>query len=85
MQTPTSPPLLLMWPWLQSSQPAAAYTLLSISDYHKSLEDALSSDTSGHFRRILISLATGNREEGGENREQAREDAQVRPLPVCTG
>ncbi|KAH0509917.1 Annexin A6 [Microtus ochrogaster] len=46
-------------------------------DYHKSLEDALSSDTSGHFRRILISLATGNREEGGENRDQAREDAQV--------
>ncbi|XP_055141564.1 annexin A6 isoform X1 [Symphalangus syndactylus] len=46
-------------------------------DYHKSLEDALSSDTSGHFRRILISLATGNREEGGENLDQAREDAQV--------
>uniref|UniRef100_A0A2K5NNF6 Annexin n=4 Tax=Cercopithecinae TaxID=9528 RepID=A0A2K5NNF6_CERAT len=45
-------------------------------DYHKSLEDALSSDTSGHFRRILISLATGNREEGGENLDQAREDAQ---------
>uniref|UniRef100_A0A2K6THI3 Annexin n=1 Tax=Saimiri boliviensis boliviensis TaxID=39432 RepID=A0A2K6THI3_SAIBB len=46
-------------------------------DYHKSLEDAISSDTSGHFRRILISLATGNREEGGENLDQAREDAQV--------
>uniref|UniRef100_A0A2K6G9L0 Annexin n=1 Tax=Propithecus coquereli TaxID=379532 RepID=A0A2K6G9L0_PROCO len=45
--------------------------------YHKSLEDALSSDTSGHFRRILISLATGNREEGGEDRDRAREDAQV--------
>uniref|UniRef100_A0A3Q1M318 Annexin n=1 Tax=Bos taurus TaxID=9913 RepID=A0A3Q1M318_BOVIN len=45
-------------------------------DYHKSLEDALSSDTSGHFKRILISLATGNREEGGEDRERAREDAQ---------
>uniref|UniRef100_A0A8J8XVA7 Annexin n=1 Tax=Rattus norvegicus TaxID=10116 RepID=A0A8J8XVA7_RAT len=47
------------------------------TDYHKSLEDALSSDTSGHFKRILISLATGNREEGGENRDQAQEDAQV--------
>ncbi|XP_033617653.1 annexin A6 [Fukomys damarensis] len=46
-------------------------------DYHKSLEDALSSDTSGHFKRILISLATGNREEGGEDRDQAGEDAQV--------
>ncbi|XP_019666059.1 annexin A6 isoform X3 [Felis catus] len=46
-------------------------------DYHKSLEDALSSDTSGHFKRILVSLATGNREEGGEDRDQAREDAQV--------
>uniref|UniRef100_A0A8D1YDS3 Annexin n=1 Tax=Sus scrofa TaxID=9823 RepID=A0A8D1YDS3_PIG len=45
-------------------------------DYHKSLEDALSSDTSGHFKRILISLATGNREEG-EDRTRAQEDAKV--------
>ncbi|TKC44262.1 hypothetical protein EI555_016621, partial [Monodon monoceros] len=46
-------------------------------DYHKSLEDDLSSDTSGLFKRILISLATGNREEGGEDRDRVREDAQV--------
>ncbi|XP_030618663.1 annexin A6 isoform X2 [Delphinapterus leucas] len=45
-------------------------------DYHKSLEDDLSSDTSGLFKRILISLATGNREEGGEDRDRVREDAQ---------
>nr|XP_056713240.1 annexin A6 isoform X2 [Euleptes europaea] len=43
--------------------------------YHKSLEDALSSDTSGHFKRILISLALGNRDEGGVDNAKAHEDA----------
>ncbi|XP_018552245.1 annexin A11a isoform X1 [Lates calcarifer] len=47
-------------------------------EYKKSLEDAISGDTSGHFRRLLISLAQGNRDE----REQvdislAKQDAQA--------
>uniref|UniRef100_A0A8D0KGA2 Annexin n=1 Tax=Salvator merianae TaxID=96440 RepID=A0A8D0KGA2_SALMN len=45
--------------------------------YHKTLEDALSSDTSGHFKRILISLALGARDEGGEDFTKAHEDAKV--------
>ncbi|XP_044310379.1 annexin A6 isoform X2 [Varanus komodoensis] len=45
--------------------------------YHTSLEDALSSDTSGHFKRILISLALGNRDEAGEDLAKARADAKV--------
>ncbi|XP_068183205.1 annexin A11a isoform X1 [Antennarius striatus] len=32
-------------------------------EYKKSLEDSISGDTSGHFRRLLISLAQGSRDE----------------------
>ncbi|KAG8579530.1 hypothetical protein GDO81_010929 [Engystomops pustulosus] len=45
--------------------------------YNKSLEDAISSDTSGHFKRILVSLASANRDESGEDLEKAVEDAKV--------
>ncbi|KAG2455260.1 ANXA6 protein, partial [Polypterus senegalus] len=43
--------------------------------YHKSLEDAITSDTSGHFCRVLVSLVQGNREEGQADLERAEEDA----------
>uniref|UniRef100_A0A671S836 Annexin n=1 Tax=Sinocyclocheilus anshuiensis TaxID=1608454 RepID=A0A671S836_9TELE len=48
--------------------------------YKKSLEDAITSDTSGHFKRILISLAQGAREEDPADMARALEDAQVNEL-----
>ncbi|XP_041865667.1 annexin A11a isoform X2 [Melanotaenia boesemani] len=47
-------------------------------EYKKSLEDAISGDTSGHFRRLLISLSQGNRDES-ENVDisLAKQDAQA--------
>uniref|UniRef100_A0A8C1HUV2 Annexin n=1 Tax=Cyprinus carpio carpio TaxID=630221 RepID=A0A8C1HUV2_CYPCA len=44
--------------------------------YKKSLEDAIASETSGHFKRILISLAQGTREEDPADMARALEDAQ---------
>ncbi|XP_061600586.1 annexin A11a isoform X2 [Cololabis saira] len=46
-------------------------------EFKKSLEDAISGDTSGHFRRLLISLAQGSRDER-ENVDisLAKQDAQ---------
>ncbi|XP_056294773.1 annexin A6 [Pseudoliparis swirei] len=44
--------------------------------YKKSLEEAISSDTSGLFCRILVSLVQGAREDGPADEERAAADAQ---------
>uniref|UniRef100_A0A8B9SLW7 Annexin n=1 Tax=Anas platyrhynchos TaxID=8839 RepID=A0A8B9SLW7_ANAPL len=59
----------------RNNQEIAAINEAYQQAYHKRLEDDLSSDTSGHFKRILVSLALGNRDEGPENLTQAHEDA----------
>uniref|UniRef100_A0A8C3BSF6 Annexin n=1 Tax=Cairina moschata TaxID=8855 RepID=A0A8C3BSF6_CAIMO len=61
----------------RNNQEIAAINEAYQQAYHKRLEDDLSSDTSGHFKRILVSLALGNRDEGPENLTQAHEDAKV--------
>ncbi|KAM8909425.1 annexin A6 isoform 2-T2 [Spinachia spinachia] len=44
--------------------------------YKKSLEEAIHSDTSGHFCRILVSLLQGAREDGPADEERAIVDSQ---------
>ncbi|KAM6897351.1 annexin A11b [Xenentodon cancila] len=47
------------------------------AEYGKSLEDSISNDTSGHFRRLLISLCQGNRDERETvDISMAKQDAQ---------
>ncbi|XP_020795292.1 annexin A11a isoform X2 [Boleophthalmus pectinirostris] len=47
-------------------------------EYKKSMEDAISSDTSGHFRRLLVSLSQGNRDEREHvDMSLAQQDAQA--------
>ncbi|GCB78481.1 hypothetical protein scyTo_0020114 [Scyliorhinus torazame] len=47
-------------------------------EFGKSLEDDICGDTSHMFERVLVSLATGNRDEGTQvNEEQAKKDAKA--------
>lgn len=47
-------------------------------EFENSLEDDLESDTSGYFKRFLVSMVAGGREEGDDvDEDKAREDAQT--------
>ncbi|XP_032869970.1 annexin A4 [Amblyraja radiata] len=47
-------------------------------EFGKSLEDDICGDTSNMFQRVLVSLATGNRDEGNHvDDQQAKKDAQT--------
>ncbi|XP_012686585.1 annexin A4-like [Clupea harengus] len=61
----------------RSNAEIQAINQLYKSEYGKSLEDAISNDTSGHFRRLLISLSQGNRDERETvDISMAKQDAQ---------
>ena len=52
--------------------------MLSFTDYGKELEQDVIGDTSGHYKRILVSCLQANREESKEfDRNKARQDAQA--------
>ena len=49
-----------------------------LSDYGKELEQDVIGDTSGHYKRILVSCLQANRDESKEfDRNKARQDAQA--------
>uniref|UniRef100_A0A4W4F7D4 Annexin n=1 Tax=Electrophorus electricus TaxID=8005 RepID=A0A4W4F7D4_ELEEL len=61
----------------RSNEEIQAMCTAYLKAFKKSLEDAIRSDTSGHFCRILVSLAQGARKEGPADMTRVAEDAQV--------
>uniref|UniRef100_A0A4W4F8Y8 Annexin n=1 Tax=Electrophorus electricus TaxID=8005 RepID=A0A4W4F8Y8_ELEEL len=69
----------------RSNEEIQAMCTAYLKAFKKSLEDAIRSDTSGHFCRILVSLAQGARKEGPADMTRVAEDAQVsETLPQTT-
>ncbi|KAK2903961.1 annexin A6 isoform X2 [Channa argus] len=60
----------------RSNEEICAMNIAYQHAYKKSLEEAVQSDTSGHFCRILVSLLQGAREEGPADLERANADAE---------
>ncbi|KAJ8282738.1 hypothetical protein COCON_G00052570 [Conger conger] len=60
----------------RSNQEIQAMNTAFQDAFKKNLEDAITSDTSGHFRQILVSLAQGARDEGPADINGAMADAQ---------
>ncbi|XP_051897613.1 annexin A5-like isoform X2 [Pristis pectinata] len=57
----------------QIRQIVAAYK----EDFESDLEEDITSDTSGYFQRVLVSLVQGNRDDAEADRSQAEEDAKA--------
>jgi annexin A7/11 len=78
-------PLLDIMPTLSNFQMHEVSSLYKVK-YGKTLEEKLQSDTSGGLRRLMVSLANGNRDESMmTNTQLARSDATVLKSTIVAG
>jgi hypothetical protein len=51
---------------------------MTVTVYYANLEDNISSDTSGNFKKVLIGICAATRDEGTTvDKDQAKRDAQA--------